>query len=148
MNMDARALDCISRQQAIEELETYLDEVTEYDEFSDGENSGIHMAIRVVESLPPVEPKIYSNKHNCIMTIFGECSYSETGCGSCEVVDKVNEALRAERPKGEWLDMSDGGRIKYIWYEKYMCNKCGERGTSAWSFCPNCGADMRGDDSE
>lgn len=28
-------------------------------------------------------------------------------------------------------------------YEKYMCNKCGERGTSAWSFCPNCGADMR-----
>ena len=53
--------------------------------------------------------------------------------------------VEPERPRGEWVDMSDGGRIKYIWYEKYMCNKCGERGTSAWSFCPNCGADMKGD---
>lgn len=52
-----------------------------------------------------------------------------------------------ERPKGKWLDMSDGGRIKYVWYEKYKCNKCGERGTSAWSFCPNCGAKM-GSDTE
>lgn len=47
-------------------------------------------------------------------------------------------------PEGKWIDISDGGRIKYIWYEKYMCNKCGARGTSAWPFCPNCGARMDG----
>ena len=36
---------------------------------------------------------IYGNEHNCIMTLFGECSYSETGCGDCAVVEKVRDAL-------------------------------------------------------
>jgi len=39
------------------------------------------------------EPQIYGNEHNCIMTLFGDCSYAETGCGSCEVVEKVRKAL-------------------------------------------------------
>ena len=44
---------------------------------------------------------IYGNEHNCIMTIFGECSYAETGCGDCAVVEKVRNALFADRPKGD-----------------------------------------------
>ena len=38
--------------------------------------------------------KIYGNEYNCIMTMFGECSYSETGCGDCAVVEKVRKALK------------------------------------------------------
>ena len=44
---------------------------------------------------------IYGNEHNCIMTIFGECSYAETGCGDCAVVEKVRKALSADRPQDD-----------------------------------------------
>ena len=50
---------------------------------------------------------IYGNEHNCIMTIFGECSYAETGCGDCAVVEKVRKALSADRPQGEWIPCSE-----------------------------------------
>jgi len=51
-----------------------------------------------------------------------------------------------ERKKGKWIDMSDGGRIKTLWAEKYKCDKCGMYGTRAWKFCPYCGAEMRGEE--
>lgn len=47
------------------------------------------------------EPQIYGNEHNCIMTLFGDCSYAETGCGDCEVVEKVRKALDNYEPKTE-----------------------------------------------
>jgi hypothetical protein len=47
------------------------------------------------------EPIIYGDEHNCIMTMFGECSYNETGCGSCAVVEKVRNALDKYEPKTE-----------------------------------------------
>ena len=53
---------------------------------------------------------------------------------------------KPERKKGKWIDMSDGGRIKTLWAEKYKCDKCGMYGTRAWKFCPYCGADMRGEE--
>lgn len=58
----------------------------------------------VDDEAPSVIPKekeiIYGNEHNCIMTLFGECSYSETGCGDCAVVEKVRDALaKNEKPK-------------------------------------------------
>lgn len=37
-----------------------------------------------------------TEKGNCVMTTFGECSYDETGCGSCAVVEKVRDALKAD----------------------------------------------------
>ena len=55
-----------------------------------------------VEDIP-----IYGNEHNCMMTIFGECSYAETGCGDCAVVEKVRKALSADRPQGEWIPCSE-----------------------------------------
>ena len=64
--------------------------------------------------------------------------------GNCE--DYLSEKLI--RPKGEWVEEnSETGAlgIKYTWYK---CNQCD------WSnslviprnFCPNCGADMRGEE--
>lgn len=48
-----------------------------------------------------------------------------------------------ERPHGEWIDRSDGGRIRYSFWERYECSKCGAKSENT-NFCSNCGADMRG----
>lgn len=47
------------------------------------------------------------------------------------------------RPRGHWIDRSEGGRIKYPWMESNECSECGENGSAAWYYCPHCGADMR-----
>ena len=52
------------------------------------ENSNVNLTFEKKD-----EPQIYGNEYNCIMTMFGECSYAETGCGDCAVVEKVRKAL-------------------------------------------------------
>lgn len=101
----ATTTDCISRKQAIEAIEGvdwyHVNPKGELVSGSTSDEESWYKAedvYKALESLPPVEPKIYGNEHNCIITMFGECSYSETGCGSCEVVAKVFEALKDECP--------------------------------------------------
>lgn len=40
-------------------------------------------------------------------------------------------------------------RIRAKWvrniHDKVICTQCGMFGNNEWNFCPNCGADMRGD---
>lgn len=102
----------------------------------DGKNGNLYYADRPSEI-------IYGNEHNCMMTIFGECSYAETGCGDCAVVEKVRKALSADRPQGEWIDKSNG--IEGAWN---YCSVCGEQAIDLYDFCPNCGAKMKGADDE
>ena len=56
---------------------------------------------------------------------------------------ELEKVERAEQKSGHWVDRSEGGRIKYPWMEAYECDKCGEYGSAAWNFCPNCGACMK-----
>ena len=55
-----------------------------------------------------------------------------------DAIDAVmdNEpSAQPERKKGEW---SDG----YRWQR---CSLCKQTGKKSWNYCPNCGADMRGE---
>ena len=59
-----------------------------------------------------------------------------------ELVDEVEEKIRAEmeqpeRKTGKWL--RSGSCIF-----PYECDRCGDTNERATPFCPNCGADMRG----
>lgn len=49
-----------------------------------------------------------------------------------------------ERKTGKWetyiISMLDGKGCR--------CSKCGFEGVPYWNFCPNCGADMRGEQNE
>lgn len=59
------------------------------------------------------------------------------------ILDMAIEAL-TDRPKGEWIPHATSVGLKhYIEYAR--CSECGEMALISMHFCPNCGADMRGD---
>lgn len=62
--------------------------------------------------------------------------------------EKNGDLYYADRPKGEWIDRTYGGRILHPWWESCECSQCEAWGSGAWNFCPECGADMRGEDNE
>lgn len=33
---------------------------------------------------------------NCVLTLFGDCSYDETGCGDCEIKQTIYKALSVD----------------------------------------------------
>jgi len=60
---------------------------------------------------------------------------------SIEAFNKAVEALKAERPQGEWIEYDTA-------CHHYKCNQCNadyNRFMVKPNFCPNCGAEMRGD---
>ena len=44
-----------------------------------------------------------------------------------------------ERKKGKWEPES------YYHNHEFICSECGNTGKWHWDYCPNCGADMRGE---
>jgi hypothetical protein len=103
----------------------------------------IEKEINAIPSADRPSEVIYGNEHNCIMTIFGKCSYAETGCGDCAVVEKVRKALSADRPQGEWKPKN---------HHTDYCSNCGfeetQWRTADYNYCPSCGARMKGVDDE
>lgn len=62
------------------------------------------------------------------------------------LLNEIQNAPTVERPQGEWIEESSeigALGIKYTWVR---CNRCGWDNSLVIpkSFCPNCGADMRG----
>ena len=56
-----------------------------------------------------------------------------------EALDNVPSA-EPERKKGEWIV-----HLYKLGRERYECSECTGRCDLGYNFCPNCGADMRGD---
>ena len=73
-----------------------------------------------------------------------QCDYDEALIRKDDITAFViaRDALKEQRPHGEWIDRSDGGRIRYPFWERYECSKCGAKSENT-NFCPNCGADNR-----
>ena len=64
-------------------------------------------------------------------------------------VKKLSDFLtiEPERKKGKWINVNDG---KWNTIEVLKCSVCGEmdnRMNKTDNFCPNCGADMRGEEN-
>ena len=61
--------------------------------------------------------------------------------------------IEQERKTGEWIGMEYDGYAdgNYVYYE-WKCSKCGcvieEEGRPTYNYCPQCGADMRGNENE
>lgn len=57
----------------------------------------------------------------------------------------LDEVPTIEPKKGRWmtsLERTTGGHGVYT---AIVCSECGKRAVDMYSFCPNCGCDMRGD---
>ena len=68
-----------------------------------------------------------------------------------QALDMAIKALeQTGRKKGEWIDKKYRWikSISMWWHSAYKCSICGETGLKDWNYCPNCGADMRGESDE
>ena len=69
-----------------------------------------------------------------------------------EALDMAIEALKNERPKGHWVKKWSGNGWNEDW--DYTCSVCEKEYKKAGSvlyhssYCPNCGARMKGADDE
>ena len=59
-------------------------------------------------------------------------------------MEKMYELGKAERKKGKWIP-HEGGKFVGFPYMHYECSECRAFEPTETTFCPNCGADMRGD---
>ena len=65
------------------------------------------------------------------------------GMDLCEEAVRNQPSAQSERKKGKWIDKSGG--IEGAWN---YCSVCGEQAIDLYDFCPNCGADMRGENDD
>ena len=56
-------------------------------------------------------------------------------------------SAQPERNTGKWI-VHPGGKFVGFPYKHYECDQCRDFEPEARNFCPNCGADMRGEDDE
>ena len=125
-------MDLISRQAAIDALrkcQTYKFAVTEPRMIM------LADASIVIENLPSAQPESI-----CVakVTMTDEQVKEAFEKATCQIL-----AVQPERKKGKWIDKSGG--IEGAWN---YCSVCGEQAIDLYDFCPNCGADMRGEQHE
>ena len=67
------------------------------------------------------------------------------------VIDDLAQDIDVrENVKGEWIGEADGYADGELVYDTWYCGACGTyfedwEEEPTWNFCPNCGADMRGE---
>lgn len=88
------------------------------------------------------------NVLSIIEKMYERCTTDSLADYRALMLEAVKVLPYADRPQGEWIDRSDGGRILNPWWETYECSRCGQYGTRIWNFCPNCGCRMKGVDDE
>ena len=93
----------------------------------------------MLKSLPSAQPEERTEKHT--ETHACDLISRQAAIDALDCINGAEEVLRAlppaqpEREKGKW---SDG----YRWQR---CSLCKQTGKKSWNYCPNCGADMRGE---
>lgn len=81
-----------------------------------------------------------------LLDFLDACVEEEKGNRSQVIVEAIKMTIDRmpvddviERKKGEWYDKGS---------MSCRCSNCGCKSIKEYSFCPNCGADMRGRDNE
>ena len=156
--------DLISRQAAIDAIGEKSDEIFKtkqkgatypHDDFF----QGMAYAENVVKQLPPANNSEIPNSSDTISRAKAiealDKRFDSIPMEQTSEILMLRKDLRElppaqpERIRGRWIsaDAIFGG-------EPFYCSECGENtrdtvmGKPRWNFCPNCGADMRGEQDE
>ena len=70
-------------------------------------------------------------------------TYNEMGIIIDTKAEELGSSAQPERKTGKWIKASESRGTCL-----YKCSECGNLYLCKHSFCPNCGADMRGDKDE
>ena len=107
------------------------------------------VAYRNIMQLPPVTPQPCENaisREKVMMELDKYLAGVEYEKGIDRIIAEL-PSVTPQRPKGHWIEeRNDYGEI-----QGWHCDKCYEDSgfttKCKWDFCPNCGADMRGDNT-
>ena len=83
-----------------------------------------------------------------------ECGWSNAECRhkddtdffvTCDNVKIIKSlpSIQTERKTGQWIT-----HLYKLGKDRYECDSCHKRCDTEYCYCPNCGADMRGDKHE
>lgn len=97
-----------------------------------------------INELPSAEPEQWNTCFDCPLShgcpVINGCTNEQAMEYAGEIPDNCPLSAEPQRKKGEW-DYTDD------MYETYKCSECGFNTDDyiEYNFCPNCGADMRGE---
>ena len=125
--------DVISRKQAVEAMYALVDGCVCDDEWR--ENPHIDAIVDTLENLPSA----HLPDMNVGDTIYRtEAIKVASGyCHPANIADELRKLPPAQPKRGKW--------IPWKYHDGFRCEYCNEPVDNKHNFCPNCGADMRGE---
>ena len=151
MTQDKTKVDLIYRQAAIEALEV------KYMSFGIfREQRAASQCIDVIKHLPSAQPE---RRFDEWCTDCKEYDQEKHCCPRFNrVIRTTLQEVQPERKKGKWIHGKElsksyiGDMCIGINYEDWRCSECNiaveTYDKPKWNFCPNCGAEMEGEDTE
>lgn len=111
-----------------EPMSRLIDADALYEKTAEWEAQALHM----VEVTMNEEDKTEWRRWNVILT--------ERSAFKFDIADAPT--IEPEQKRGEWKDRGEDYMIRWI------CSECGRKETHVYNFCPDCGADMRGGETD
>ena len=148
--------DLISRQAAIDALDVLCQEHRykipgkreTYSQYNEAWQDALDRAEGAIFNLPSAQPEYKMDEwcHDC-----KEYDQERHCCPRFNrVIREAVKEIQPMRKKGKWID--DGLYGDNFPHHAWLCSECGEGVIEIdipwYNFCPNCGADMRGDADE
>ena len=151
--------DCISRQQAIDALDKHIDT---FDAIDTNYLCGLRTAMSILKEMPSAQPETHDKRtetHECdligrqeaIDIVRNRVKRFTTACVLAVTEIEKLPSARPERKKGHWIRHITTGLGPKL-NDTIECSECriafSTENMFRRSFCPNCGADMRGESDE
>lgn len=139
--------DAVSRQTLQNELALYpIDDITSEDEA--GYNRAINDVQKMVLHLPSAQPdtdRIYAE----LSKVYNIEGLPDEAIGIIgDLMLSLDEpSAQPERNTGKWVKVDEKPYFRKH-FDRVCCSACRAEGISKWSFCPNCGAYMKGELNE
>lgn len=99
------------------------------------------------EAIKWFENAVPKNCSECPKEHDYSCSYANSLRCEAYMLARIALHEQMERKRGEWEKVIPS-KSAAKWSTKVCCSVCRVTGYTRYNFCPNCGADMRGEQNE